>query len=60
MNFSAMICSAIKGEGVDLHKVDVYSEICEIVVAPDVSIVCGEGHQEVDEGQDDQGAGDRR
>ena len=43
-----------------MHKVDVYREICELVVAPDVSIVCGERHQEVDEGQDDQGARHRR
>ena len=43
-----------------MHKVDVYREIRELVVSPDVSVVGSEGHQEVDEGQDHQGARHRR
>ena len=42
------------------HKVDIYRKICELVVSTDMSVVGGEGHQEVDQGEDDQGAGHRR
>ena len=34
-------------------------EVCELVVAPDVGVVGGERHQEVDQGHDHQHAGSR-
>ena len=37
-------------------KVDIYRQICELVVATDVSVVSSESHQEVDQGEDNQGA----
>ena len=40
--------------------IDIYRQICELVMSTDVSVVGCEGHQEVDEGEDDQGAGHRR
>ena len=40
-----------------MHKGTIYREISELVVPSDVSVVCCEGHQEVDEGEHHQGAG---
>ena len=40
-----------------MHKGAIYREISELVVSSDVSVVCCEGHQEVDQGEHHQGAG---
>ena len=37
-----------------------YRQVGELVVPADVSVVGSEGHQEVDEGENDQGARHRR
>ena len=46
--------------GVHIHQLDIHREISELVVSSDVSIVCRQGHQEVNQGEDHQGAGHRR
>ena len=40
-----------------MFHLDTHSEIGELVVSPDVGVVGGQGHEEVDEGDDHQGAG---
>jgi hypothetical protein len=37
-----------------------YLKLCELVVSPDVGVVGGERHEEVDQGEHHQEAGDRR
>ena len=41
-------------------KNNIHRQVSELVVPADVSVVGGEGHQEVDERENDQGARHRR